>query len=73
MKKSSRDYRKYNRKKWIIINAQLRDVALSLANGAHALSIIESQIGLSKTDKYLKISQQVIHTAQQISKTFINA
>lgn len=69
MKKSSRDYRRNNRKKWLIIRKRNFDLSMSAMLGAHAISIIQSTPGLTKEEKALKVIQQVIHTANMVTKS----
>lgn len=68
MKKSSRDYRKSRRKKWIRINGACVRTMLGCMVGAAQISFIQQSIGLTKEEKALKIAEQAIHTAMLVQK-----
>lgn len=69
MKKSSRDYRRNNRKKWLKINSQYAKVALSTAMGIQSIFIIKNDIVLTKEQKALSIAEILIKTAVNISSS----
>lgn len=69
MKKSSRDYRRNNRKKWLKINSQYAKVALSAAMGIQSIFIIKNDMVLTKEQKALSIAEILIKTAVNISSS----
>lgn len=68
MKKSSRDYRKNKRKKWVRINSIKTITSLSIAMGISRIAVINSSIGMSVVEKALASALVTIETSKSISK-----
>lgn len=70
MKKSSRDYRKRNRKKWIEANRRNMNAILSAVFGAVTFNTILSTPGMSKEEKCIRIFEQTLHTVKSIQSAY---
>ena len=68
MKKSSRDYRKNRRQKWVKIHRQRAMVSLAIMNGAVQLNLIASNPHLLAPQRAILMAEQAIHTANLIAE-----
>lgn len=67
MKKSSRDYRKNNRQKWVKINQTKMLLGFASLNAAMQCHIIQSSPGLSRVERMIKMVDLSINSAIQFA------
>jgi len=68
MKKSSRDYRRNNRKKWIKINQQKMMLAITSMNADMQCYMIQTSPFSSIQEKYISIAELAINAHIQLQK-----